>query len=370
MKVLIDLTSLVDNFSGIERYAASLSFEMIKDNSNEYILVFKNEIHPIFIEDQKKTNIQMVVIPGCNKLIFNQFRLPIEIYKYNADWYLFLSFPVPLLLLKKNMVSTIHDICCWDCPETMNGMSKWYFRVSHRIALLKCRGIITISKFSEDRIVDKLKYSREKIWLVYCGVDKKKLIYKIDMQDKIKEKYKLPDNYLLSLSTIEPRKNLRLLVEAYRCLVLNKEVDLPLVLAGRKGWKMDELLSGIEDVVKERILFTGFIDDEDLSYIYGGADLFVFPSMYEGFGIPPLEAMACGTVVISSDATSLPEVLGEAAIYFENKNQWSLEEKIQVGIKLTDLEKLQYIKKSQKQQQKYSWRKEADKLLCFMNDKI
>lgn len=366
MKILIDLTALADNFSGIERYAASLSIEIIKDITNDYILIFKKEIHPMFLKSHKKPGIQMIVMPKRNKLIFNQIYLPVEIYKHKADWYLFLAFPVPLLLFKKNMVSAIHDLCCWDCPATMNGLSKWYFRILYKTAILKCKNIITVSNFSKDRIVEILKYPKEKIWLIYCGVDEKKFIKKLNV---IEEKYNLPDQYILSLSTLEPRKNLRLLIEAYRSLILNKAINLNLVLAGRKGWNIDELLTGIEDSIKEKISLTGFIDDEDLSYVYGSADLFVFPSMYEGFGIPPLEAMACGTVVVSSDASSLPEVLGDAAIYFENQNKQSLEEKIQVGSKLTELEKLQYLKSSKLQCQKFNWSKEAEKLLFFINFK-
>ena len=176
MRVLIDLTSLNDNFSGIERYAACLSIEML-NSSNDFILFFKNEIHPLFHRFQKKKNAKFVILHGNNKLIFNQFTLPIAIYKQKADWYLFLAFPVPIFLFKRNMVETIHDICCWDCPSTMNKLSNWYFKISHRIAILKCRRIITISRFSSARIIDKLHYSNDKIWLIYCGVDKKFLSY-------------------------------------------------------------------------------------------------------------------------------------------------------------------------------------------------
>ena len=111
-------------------------------------------------------------------------------------------------------------------------------------------------------------------------------------------------------------------------MMLLKEMDMPLVLAGRKGWKMDELLEGIEPSVKDKIFFTGFIEDEDLPVIYGNAEFFVFPSMYEGFGIPPLEAMACGTPVLSSNAASLPEVLGDAAVYFKCGDEADLQSKM------------------------------------------
>lgn len=359
MKILIDLTALADNFSGIERYAACLSREMIQNNNDEFILLFKEEIHSVFLDSTNAPNVQIVVIPRCRKIIFNQIRLPLEIYKHKADCYLFLAFPVPVLLFKRNMISTVHDICCWDCPETMNGLSNWYFKLSHMVAMKKCKAIITISEFSKRRIIDKLKYSQNKIWLIYCGVDNKFLTYRGDEEklSLIKEKYGLPDRYLLSLSTLEPRKNLQLLVSAYEELVKEQKVDIPLVLAGRKGWKMDEFLSAIDKSVINKIQFTGFIDDEDLPTVYGYSTLFVFPSMYEGFGMPPLEALACGTNVLSSDSSSLPEVLGESVYYFNNNDKNDLKFKIVEAI-----EKGVPCESYKKQTKKYSWNTEAIKL--------
>lgn len=364
MRVLIDLTSLADNFSGIERYAACLTREITKDMDVDYILVFKEAIHPIFEQTVKQKNIDTVVLPRCNKLIFNQIALPKAIRKIAADWYLFLAFPVPVLLFKKNMVSTIHDICCWDCPDTMNGMSSLYFKISHRVALLKCKRIITISSFSESRIVEKLHYDPSKIWRVYCGVDNRFLNYQNSHYDflTIRKKYNLPEHYLLSLSTLEPRKNLNVLIKAYAKMLKNKETNLPLVLAGRTGWKINQLLDSIDPMVKDKIIFTGFVDDGDLPCVYGSADVFVFTSMYEGFGIPPLEAMACGTKVVSSNSTALPEALGKAAFYFENNNCDDLEKRIVEALNLSDEGNMTIKREEANQVTKFSWEREAAKL--------
>ena len=151
-----------------------------------------------------------------------------------------------------------------------------------------------------------------------------------------------------------------MLIEAYSQLVTNEKLDLPLVLAGRKGWKMDEVLSTIDIKARDRILFTGFIDDNDLPAVYGNAKLFVFPSMYEGFGMPPLEALACGTKVLSSNSSSLPEVLGDASAYFENMNFDSLYEslsKYNVAVEKSVMDS---------QVQKFSWEIEARKLIEYM----
>ncbi len=366
VRICIDLTALADNLSGIERYAACLALEMLKHESDYFILLFKDNIHQIFKPYVNKKNINCVVIPGCSKLFFNQIRLPLAIHKIKADCYLFLAFPVPILSFKRNMVSTIHDICCWDCPETMNGLSKWYFRISHRVAVKKCKAIITISDFSKKRIHEKLKYPNDKIWLVYCGIDWKKFTVHPDRITTVKEKYKLPSEYILSLSTLEPRKNLPLLIRAYEDLIEQDDSLPELVLAGRKGWKMDKFLDSITPEVKNRIIFTGFIDDEDIPEVYAMAKFFVFPSMYEGFGMPPLEAMSCGTPVVSSDSSSLPEVLGNMTIYFKNNNLDDLRKKIIEMNKMTQSIRNMLVISGIKQSKKYNWTKEAEQLYGFL----
>ena len=367
MRICIDLTSLADNFSGIERYAASLSLEIVKNKDVSCVLIFKNEVHPLFRQYASMKNVELKVILGSNKLIFNQIKLPWILHGIKADWYLFMAFPVPILSFKKNMVSTIHDICCWDCPETMNGLSKWYFRISHIVAMKKCRAIITISEFSKKRIHERLKYSEEKIWLVYCGIDMKDFIVHQDKVEEVRAKYNLPNKYFLSLSTLEPRKNLRLLINAYVDLK-KQNIQLPdLVLAGRKGWKMDSFLEQIDPNVKEHIIFTGFIDDEDLADIYGNAKLFVFPSMYEGFGMPPLEAMACGSPVISSDAGSLPEVIGTAGLLFPSQDGEALKMSIKMMNEAPTTIIEDYKRKGKDQVEKFSWGKEALKLISYLN---
>lgn len=365
MKILIDLTSLADNFSGIERFAMCIAKELIHCRDNKYVIIFKNEIHSEFKNLVDNDYVKVYVLKGKNKLLFNQCILPLKIYGIKADIYLFLAFPVPIILFKKNIISGIHDICCWDCPDTMNNLSKWYFRISHRIAMKKCKAIVTISQFSKNRIIDKLHYDKDKLWLIYCGISGTFLDY--EKKEKciieVTNKYSLPEHYILSLSTLEPRKNLRLLIEAYRELVLNDNLKTDLVLAGRKGWKIDDLLNGIEDEVKDKIKFTGFINEDDLPYIYNNADMFVFPSLYEGFGIPPVEAMSVGTRVISSDSSSLPEVLGDSAIFFKSKDKADLKAKIVYMMEQSASEKQKQIKMGIENSRRFNWSVSAQRFL-------
>ena len=381
MKIAIDLTSLADNFSGIERYAMCITKELIEldeKKEHKYILLFKRKIHPEFMKYQKQKNVEMRVYKGENKLIFNQLILPFHLYGIRADVFLFLAFQSPLLFWRKGIYNTIHDLTCWDCPETMKKHMEWYFKLSIRNALNLSKKIIVNSKFTRDRILDKFHYDKRRITVAYCGISDVFMDYvkqqpcaedadvaekEIQIRERsldVRHKYHLPEQYLLCLATLEPRKNLPFLVEAYVELLEEGSVNVPLVLAGRKGWKMDEFLDQIENEYRRKIIVTGFIGEADLPYVYHMADCFIFPSVYEGFGMPPLEAMTVGTMTISSDAASLPEVLGRAASYFRLGDKEELKEKIRQGIRqqCDDVT----VEEIHKRVEKFQWKKSAGRV--------
>jgi glycosyltransferase involved in cell wall biosynthesis len=152
----------------------------------------------------------------------------------------------------------------------------------------------------------------------------------MDKITAVRQRYNIPEgNYFLSLAAPQPRKNLIHLIRCFLRLLAEKQaLDVNLVLVGSKnlGWMYEEIFAAVEDVpeYRSRVIFTGYIPDEDLSEIYSGAKAFVFPSLYEGFGLPPLEAMQCGTPVITSNTTSLPEVVGDAGILVDPKDEDAL----------------------------------------------
>ncbi|NJP41562.1 glycosyltransferase family 4 protein [Oscillospiraceae bacterium HV4-5-C5C] len=365
MKVLIDLTSLADNFSGIERFALSITKVLISDpsrNDIEYILVFKNEVHKEF--EKRSENIKCVVINGKNKLVFNQIQLPLKLLTIKADYYLFPAFPAPFFFFSKKAISTIHDMGCWDCPSKNKKYMTLYFKVMYRKAAHGHKKIATVSQFSKDRITKILKKNLNEVVVVYDGLADcfANFKYEIKQDMKAKEAYGLPDNYILCLSTLEPRKNMRILIDAFGELVKEKKLDTKLVLAGRKGWLMDDMLLNLDEQTAKRIHFTGFVDDYLLPYVYRNAQVFVFPSVYEGFGIPPIEAMSMGIPVISSDAASLPEILGDSAFYFTNQNVGELKDQI-VNVMNLPEKRLEIIKKAgMKRAQMFNWKIEAMKL--------
>lgn len=369
MKILIDLTALSDNFSGIERFAANIAYEMIKKSEHTFVLVFKESIHPMFEDAQHKPYVETVVIPRCGKLFFNQIRLPAVLRKISADVYIFLAFPIPLFLHKKHMISAIHDACCWDCPDTMKSGAKWYYRISYRMAARKCSYIITVSEFSRQRIIARLGIPQDLIKVIYCAAQQSFFCNNVPNAEKkrICEKYSLPDEYIFSLSTIEPRKNIRSLILSYSRLVSEGKIDLPLVLAGRNGWKNNGLIDDIPPQISSKIIFTGFIDEVDLAAVFAGARYFVFPSLYEGFGIPPLEAMACGVPVLSSNAGSMPEILRDAAVYFDVEDMKTLDSSLVYMNTMGDKCRSEIIKRGLALAARYRWEDETEKIFYLLN---
>ena len=200
--------------------------------------------------------------------------------------------------------------------------------------------LICNSESTKNDLIDHFpNFKENKILVAPLAADKKQF-YKIEHDDinyknKVLQKYQIPINskYLLSLSSLNPRKNLIFLLDCFiEFLSKNKNIqDLYLVLAGPKGWKIDNLFEKIADCkeYKDKIILTGFLDEKDINCIYNNALFFVFPSLYEGFGLPVLEAMQCGVPVISSNKSSMPEVYGDAALPIDPENKDDLMEAIE-----------------------------------------
>lgn len=364
MRILIDLTALADNFSGLERYALNISLNLVRnDSKNDYILIFKNSVFKDFYEIIKKKNVTYKIIKGKNKLFFNQVILPIELLKIKADKYLFLAFPSPLLFRRKGIYNAIHDLTAFYYPETMKKSSMLYFKYSILNAIRVSEGIITVSNTSKADI-EKI-FKPKKINVFYNGISSVFSNFNFNSIENefVKNKYSLNEKYIMCLGTLEPRKNLPLMLQAYSQLRREKKLEEKLVLVGRKGWKVDEVLRGLDIVdFEDDIIFTGFVEDEYLPYLYLNCEVFVFPSIYEGFGIPPIEAMYMESKVLLSDIPVLKEVCGKNVRYFKNNDINSLKNEL-----IDLLNDNNYNTKSNKERVAlYNWKNESDKLLTML----
>lgn len=362
MRIVIDATSLADNFSGIERYCLNLCLSMIKnDNKNNYEIVFKKEVYKDFKE---LNNVKFHILNGKNKLIFNQITLPLYMKKLKADRYLFLAFPVPLLFRERGTLSTVFDLTAFLYPDTMKFKSMLLFKIGIKHSIKVSDFVITISESSKRDIEKYLNFKNTNI--IYCGVSDniKNFVYDDNTKKIVDELYNLPKEYIMCLGTLEPRKNLTLLIDSFIELKKSHLLKEKLVIVGRRGWKYDNIMQKvISEGLEEEVFFTGFVDDEYLPYIYLKSKCFVFPSIYEGFGLPPLEAMATGTIVITSDSSSLPEVVGDSGIIFKSESKEELTQSILNALNLSEEDRKLYIKKGLKRAEFFNWDKEAIKLI-------
>ena len=227
------------------------------------------------------------------------------------------------VLLPRNIPSrvrkvvTVHDIVWRRFPETMRRRGFLMAKVMAENSIRRADVVTVVSKSTGQDVAEYLNVPEEKIKLVYPGIGEE---YRTDNRSSAEEyiasKYRCPRKYMAAVGTVEPRKNLGLLVKVLGLLKNRGQLDCPLVIAGANGWRNSALFAEIRDsgLTENDIQFLGYVPQEDLPRLYLGAQLFLFPSLYEGFGFPPLEAMACGTPVIASNARCMPEVLEDAAI--------------------------------------------------------
>jgi glycosyltransferase involved in cell wall biosynthesis len=230
----------------------------------------------------------------------------------NPTLYHGMGFVSPLLW-KGTSVITIYDMSFIRFPATHSAARRIYLRWMTKAAARKASRILTISEHAKSEIVNLLGVHEDKIDVALPGVS---LDFERPSDIEIKEfkrRENLPERYLLYLGTIESRKNLQTLLRAYA--ILPERPAVKLVLAGGAGWGIQEVDHLIQSLALDKdVLKTGYFDRSKQAYLYSGAEAFVFPSLYEGFGMPVLEAMACQTAVIASDSTSLPEIVGSEGI--------------------------------------------------------
>ncbi len=234
----------------------------------------------------------------------------------DSDITVFFNYVIPPGVKGKKIVF-IYDMVYKAYPETVRGRTKNILNISLKKSCDRADHIITISEFSKREIIKYLDIPESKITIMPCGVDLSTYHPHYSEQEikKVNLQYKISGDYLLYLGTLEPRKNIERLVDAYSQLK-DEMPNIPkLVLAGGKGWLYNNIFEKVKSLqIGEDVVFTGYVKAEDSPILIKGARAFLFPSIYEGFGMPPLEAMACGTPVLVSNVASLPEVVGDAGI--------------------------------------------------------
>lgn len=266
--------------------------------------------------------------------------------------------------VKGKKVTIVHDMAHLSCPETVRLKTRLWLALTLRQSCKRADVIVTVSNFSKNEIIKYMNIPENKIVVMLSGVDLDFFHpnYCLNRIEVVLKKYRISKRYFLYLGTIEPRKNVQRIIDAY-VMLKKKRNDVPqLVLAGGKGWMCDSIYENVMRLkMPKDIIFTGYIDEEEAPLLMCGAEVFLFPSLYEGFGTPPVEAMACGTPVISSKVASMPEIAGDAALLV---NPYSVEEISEAMENLMDDEdlRLSLRKKGLERAKKYTWENSANVL--------
>ncbi len=325
LRVGIDLTANWRRQIGILRYAAEVAKHLLLLQETEphirYVFFFAREIHPDFVAFQD--SFDAVICPSTNELLIKQFWFPFILPRLHLDLMHYPTFPPPFFhLFGPLTVMNFYDTGPWRYAHTLVLRARWYFRILLTRGTHTCTRVITLSKHAKSEIGHFLgERYLAKVSVIPAAAGPEFAIPCSDaFKQQVRARYELPDRYLLVVATVEPRKNLVTLLDAY--VQLKNQLGAscpPLLIVGRKGWNCDDILGYMAEL-EDMVRFPGYVSDEELIALYQMATCLVFPSLYEGFGLPVLEAMAAGCPVITSMTSSLPEVAGDAALLVDPLN--------------------------------------------------
>ncbi|PIF04293.1 MAG: glycosyl transferase family 1 [Arcobacter sp.] len=356
--------SLLSPLTGIGRYTYEISKRLQKSNDLSLYFFYgyysSKLIKPSDQHSIKKLK-SFIVKNQLIKKIVRKFLFSFSaFFSSSYDIYWQPGFVLNNKIDAKKIITTVHDFSFILYPNSQPKERREYLEKNFFKNIYKSNIIITCSYFTKQEVIERLHIDEDKIKVIYHGVDHD-LFY---VHNDLKLEYDLPKKFILCVGSIEPRKNLLGLLKAYENLDEEIKKEYKLVLVGFKGWENKEIMELINKN-KDNIIYLGFICDSELAKVYNLATLFIFPSFYEGFGIPPLEAMACGTPVIASNTSCIPEICGDAVVYIDPHSIDDISKKIELLIVDKKLQK-ELVYKGLKKAKEYTWEKSVQKHLSIM----
>lgn len=359
MKIGVMLRNVGER-GGIWVYTVNLLTELIRiDKKNEYFFLYRSK-------DQKgqfppSGNVQERVLPAPNKLWWDQISVPRLAKREGLDLIFNPKLTVPLVTRCKT-IQVMHGAEQFAVPEVFKLSDRIYFTIANRLYCKKASAVITMTHMGASDIVQYMGADPDKVFAISESYNER--CHQADEASKrlVKQKYNLPDRFILFVGGISPLKNFGNLLRAFHSL---SKTDSPhkLVVVGFKRWRYSDDLRLVEQLgLRDLVVFTDFIADEDIPGIYSLAELFVFPSLYEGFGMPVLEAMACGCPVITTKTGCSPEVAGGAAVLVDPYDPEEIYKAIEEVLGSSELRR-ELVEKGLQRSRDFSWKKCAAETL-------
>lgn len=326
MKIAIDIRNIGKQRTGSEVVVLELTKEILNlDKDNEYLLVTDTDDKDVLtnikndLKLENKKNARIVSLKAKNKFVWVAITMPIFFRTHKIDIF-HTEYIIPFFIPKKvKVVTHIHDVSFKVYREMILRKDLFFLDLLIPRSISRSDKIIAVSQFTRDEILKYYKVDPDKIEVIYNSINVTKKVSTQESIEAVRKKYQLPQKFILYIGTLQPRKNIPTLIEAY-AKIENKIPEIELVIAGDKkahnfDKKIDEAIFKYK--LDKKIKFTGFIETEDKASVYRMAQVFVFPSFYEGFGIPILEAMSQGVPILASDIGPHREVAAEAGSYFK-----------------------------------------------------
>jgi glycosyltransferase involved in cell wall biosynthesis len=369
MRIGLDYTSALRQGAGIGRYTRGIVGALAElDHTNRYTLVVPRDVAlpPPLADNMTVRRLPLAEWPLT--VAWHRLRLPLYVNLFTGALDIFHSpdFVLPPVQRARTIV-TVHDLSFLRYPEyAARGLVAYLSAVVPR-SLRRADLILADSEWTRQDVVNLLGIAAEKITVVPAGVGPEyRVISDLPLLEAVRQRYRLPARFVLHVGTLEPRKNLVRLIEAFRALA-DVEPETRLVLVGGKGWLYEDIFAGVERLgLGDRVVFPGYVAEADLPAVYNLAAVLAYPSLYEGFGIPPLEAMACGVPVVCSSSSSLPEVVGDAAMMVQPTETDALAGALQRAL-MDDTLRAQLRQRGLARARHFTWQAAARKLLAAYN---
>jgi len=375
MKIFVEGSNLFRRRTGIGQYTKGLLVELARfDSNNQYTVInigkqqkdIPNDLPSQPLWSYKTISyLSSGILKGL--LIATGLRWPCidSFLSEKPDIFLFPSFLRWPLKSSPKSITFFYDLSYIACPQYVTTRTRLYLSRLMPRSLALSDHIITISQYAKQQLLEYYKVDPAKVSIISPAVEHE-LFCQIPASDTLPiiSKYGLSPSYILYVGTLEPRKNIVGLLNAYAQLPAPIQQQHPLVLAGGKGWHDAAIYQRLKELAHLPIIRLGYVPDEELPALYNNAALFVYPSFYEGFGIPPLEAMACGVPVITSNSTSLPEVVGDAAILIDPQDNQQLAAAM-LNVLSDNVLADQLKSRGLLQAQKFNWQQSAQQLMAL-----